>query len=137
MTDTITPSKRSKLMSKVRSKDTKPEMIVRRMVFKLGFRYRLHQSDLPGKPDLVFRKLKKIIFVHGCFWHKHSLPSCRLSRLPKSKLNYWLQKLESNKIRDKKNRAKLTQAGWKILIIWECQLKRLDRVKLRTEKFLR
>lgn len=118
--DNLTKQQRSERMSRVRSKDTKPEMAVRRLVHAMGFRYRLHSSDLPGKPDLVFPRLQKVIFVHGCFWHQH--PRC--GRKPKSKLGFWLKKLSQNRERDLRNQQELRRLGWKILIVWECQLSR-------------
>lgn len=121
-------------MSIIRSKDTKPEMLVRSMVHRLGYRFRLHKADLPGKPDLVFASRKKIIFIHGCYWHGHE--KCRKGQLPKSNLEYWQPKIEGNKKRDKKNYKILKAADWKILTIWQCELKKLETVKKRIVKFL-
>lgn len=118
--DNLSRKQRSERMSLVRSADTGPEMVVRRMVHGMGFRYRLHARDLPGVPDLVFPRLRKIIFVHGCFWHQH--PGC--GRLPKSRQDFWMRKLSQNRERDMKNQRKLRSIGWRILIVWECQLKR-------------
>jgi DNA mismatch endonuclease, patch repair protein len=120
--DTLTKQERSERMSLVRSKDTKPEMLVRKMVHGMGFRYRLHVSDLPGKPDLVFPHLRKTIFVHGCFWHQH--PGC--GRQPKTRKGFWLSKLSQNRERDLRNQQELRRLGWKSLIVWECQLKRAN-----------
>lgn len=121
-------------MAKVRSKDTKPEMIVRRLIYSLGFRYRLHRKDLPGKPDLVFFRRKKVIFVHGCFWHEHS---CRAGlKKPKSNQGYWLPKLERNVQRDRENQEQLVKMGWKVLIIWECELKNKDDLIEKLKSFL-
>ena len=131
MADKLTPSHRSRNMAAIRSKDMKPELIVRRLVHSLGYRYRLHRKDLPGKPDLVFGPRKRVIFVHGCFWHQHDDPNCRDGRMPKSRLDYWEPKLRRNLERDKDNQRKLEQAGWKVLIVWECETK--DAAKL-TEK---
>ncbi len=111
-------------MALIHSKDTKPEMTVRKLVHSLGFRYRLHVRDLPGRPDLVFRSRSKVIFVHGCFWHMHS--KCRSRRIPSG--NYWPQKLAGNRTRDQRNRRQLAKAGWKVLVVWECEMK--DRAKL-------
>ena len=122
-------------MSRVRSKNTEPEMQVRRLVHRMGYRYRLHQVDLPGKPDLVFRKHKSVIFVNGCFWHRHSDSSCKLARMPKSNLDYWKPKLEANKLRDKMNIKKLRLQGWKILVIWECQIKNIKIIDKQIRKF--
>ena len=118
-------------MSKVHSKDTTPEMKVRRMVHSMGYRYSLHRSDLPGKPDLVFRRLKKVIFVHGCFWHMHL---CK--ELPKSNLEYWKPKLEDNVKRDRKVRRELKKLGWDVLVVWECWTKKPETLHRRLAKFL-
>ena len=122
-------------MSRIRSKDTEPEMTVRRMVHAMGFRYRLHQCQLPGTPDLVFPGRKKVIFIHGCFWHRHA-KRCPLTRLPKSRLDFWLPKLEKNRLRDDQNRRRLRAAGWRVLTLWECQLRKMDLIRLRVMTFL-
>lgn len=127
--DTLTSQERSKRMGLVRSRDTKPEMIVRRLVHSMGFRYCLHRKDLPGKPDLVFPKLHKAIFVHGCFWHRHPDSKCPFARLPKSRLEFWLPKLEANRTRDEKNVEALSKAGWCVLTVWECHLK--DKIEIQ------
>lgn len=132
MTDKITPAERSALMAKVR--DTKPEMLVRRMVFRMGHRYRLHRRDLPGAPDLVFGARRKVIFVHGCFWHQHS--GCRGARTPSSRATYWGPKLAGNVERDQRNRRLLRRAGWSALTIWECELRSLSRLEQRIASFL-
>jgi DNA mismatch endonuclease (patch repair protein) len=132
--DTLSPRDRSVRMSLVRGADTKPEMKVRSIVHRLGFRYRLHVSKLPGKPDLVFPKLHKVLFVHGCFWHRHS--GCLLARLPKSRLDFWKPKLEGNRKRDLLNAAQLRKAGWKVGIVWECELVKSDRLTTKIERFL-
>ncbi|MEX1026702.1 MAG: very short patch repair endonuclease [Candidatus Paceibacterota bacterium] len=119
--DNLSESERSERMGRVRSKDTKPEMTVRRLVHSLGYRYRLHSADLPGKPDLVFPSRKCVIFVHGCFWHRHA--GCPRCRLPKSRVDFWKPKLEANKQRDIMNKRRLTRLGWRYLVIWECQIK--------------
>src|SRR4051794_28993549 len=118
--DPLTPEQRSAVMSRVRCKDTRPEMIVRRLVHGLGYRYRLHPSDLPGKPDLVFRRSRKVLFIHGCFWHLHE--NCPLCRPPKSRLEFWRPKLETNKERDRVVAARLHELGWSVMTIWECEL---------------
>jgi len=117
----LTPAQRSETMRRVQGKDTGPELTVRRMVYGMGFRYRLHVKALPGKPDLVFPARAKVIFVHGCFWHGHD---CRagLNR-PSSNRRYWTPKLERNRRRDRVNRARLRRLGWRVLVVWECQLK--------------
>lgn len=121
-------------MGRVRSRDTAPEMLVRRLTYALGYRYRLHGKNLPGKPDLVFRSRRKVIFVHGCFWHRH--PGCALARLPKSRQEFWLPKLETNRQRDLKAESALQEIGWAVLTIWECELGDTDKVKDRIKEFL-
>ncbi len=132
--DSVTPARRSEIMGRVRSRDTKPEMVVRRMIYGMGYRYRLYAKDLPGKPDLVFRSRRKVIFVHGCFWHRHS--GCVLARLPKSRKDFWLPKLEANRQRDIKNKKALHKLGWSVLIIWECELAGLETLETRIRGFL-
>lgn len=112
-------------MSKVRGKNTTPELAVRKLVFSLGYRYRLHAKNLPGKPDLVFPGRKKAIFVHGCFWHSHD---CKFGHPPSSRQDYWLPKLEANRRRDSQKSEELIKLGWKVLVIWQCEIK--DTVKL-------
>jgi DNA mismatch endonuclease, patch repair protein len=109
-------------------------MVVRRLIFGMGYRYRLHATDLPGRPDIVFRGRGKVIFVHGCFWHRHE--GCALARMPKSRLDFWLPKLEANKQRDKRNKRRLALGGWKVLTIWECQLKNASRLQQILGRFL-
>lgn len=121
-------------MALVRGKDTKPELAVRRMIWRMGFRYRLHAKDLPSKPDIVFRQRKKVIFVHGCFWHRHG--DCPLTRLPKSRTAFWKKKLNANADRDSKNIGLLTRLGYRVLVVWECQLRRPQRVAGRLKRFL-
>jgi DNA mismatch endonuclease, patch repair protein len=122
------------MMAAVRSKNTQPEMLVRRLVHSMGYRYRLHAVWLPGKPDLVFAGRRKIIFVHGCFWHQHR--GCKGSHLPKSNTGYWLPKLERNRIRDAENLRVLRRAGWRCLILWECELRRSAAQVRRIKRFL-
>lgn len=135
--DSLSPRQRSERMSRVRGKDTKPEMIVRRFVHGLGYRYRLHCTDLLGKPDLVFRPRGKIIFVHGCFWHQHDDENCALSRLPKSRQSFWLPKLERNRERDLENQRKLQCLGWQILVVWECELRNREELEFKLKEFLK
>jgi len=118
--DTLTPEDRSRIMSLVRSKDTKPEMIVRRLVHRLGYRYRLHVHDLPGSPDLVFPSRRSVIFVSGCFWHRHNCPNGH--RLPKTRTRWWYEKLEGNRRRDKAQHKRLRRQGWRVMVVWECQI---------------
>lgn len=121
------------MMAAVRSKDTQPEMLVRRLVHKMGFRYRLHRADLPGKPDLVFVAKRKIIFVNGCFWHQHG---CKFSHLPKSNISYWAPKLERNRSRDARHLEELSAAGWQCLVLWECELANSIVLAERIRRFL-
>ncbi|RSK23942.1 very short patch repair endonuclease [Hymenobacter metallilatus] len=127
MADTLSIVERSKLMSSVRTKDTNPEMLVRRYLHGQGFRYRLQDKQLPGKPDIVLTKHKTVIFIHGCFWHKHG-PSCsKKARVPQSNTEFWEVKLASNVQRDRFVQDALQAAGWKVLVVWECELKRAHR----------
>lgn len=121
-------------MGRVRNKDTKPEIRVRRLVHSLGYRYRLHSGKLPGCPDMVFPGRKKVIFVHGCFWHRHE--GCVRCRLPKSKLDFWVPKLEKNRLRDIENQAKLRELGWDVLVVWECEAEEAAGLPGRIMNFL-
>ena len=123
-------------MAAIKSKDTKPELIVRRIATAFGFRYRLHCKDLPGKPDLVFRARKKIIFVHGCFWHMHIKATCLDARAPKSNTGYWTPKLARNVARDKEHATKLRRAGWRVLVIWDCETRDINKTAKRIGAFL-
>lgn len=131
MTDTVSVEKRSEVMSRVGSKDTKPELLIRQGLHALGFRYRLHVKDLPGKPDVVFPRYNSLIFINGCFWHGHC---CNLYRFPKSNINYWKDKISRNIERDRSNIKSLADDGWRILIVWECATK--GRTRLPIEKVL-
>lgn len=119
--DTMTPQQRSRCMSHIRSRDTKPELIVRKFLFAKGLRYRVNARRLPGTPDLVFRKYKTAVFVNGCFWHGHE--GCRYYRLPKSNVDFWKNKIDRNIARDAATDAALTAAGWRVVRVWECELK--------------
>lgn len=121
MADVLSREQRSYCMSRIRGKDTKPEYIIRKGLFALGFRYRLHQRSLPGCPDLVFSRRRAVIFVHGCLWHKHG---CPLFRWPKSNAEFWRNKITRNSRNDAENIVKLNAAGWRVLIVWECTLRR-------------
>lgn len=132
--DSVSKKERSRIMARVRSKDTRPEMAVRKVVWGLGYRYRLHRKDLAGCPDMVFPGRGKVIFVHGCFWHRHK--GCALARMPKSRLDFWESKLNSNAVRDKRNTRVLCQQGWKVMTVWECELKNMDRVMAAARRFL-
>ncbi|UJD78606.1 DNA mismatch endonuclease Vsr [Serratia rubidaea] len=135
MTDIFNKEKRSDIMSKVRSKNTKPEIMVRKGLYSKGFRYRLYLDQLPGKPDLCLKKYNAVIFVHGCLWHWHG---CSRSRMPSSNMDYWVKKINNNRVRDQKNIVKLLNSGWRVLIIWECSVKKtlLDKTLLLTHKWL-
>lgn len=136
MVDTLTPAERSERMGRVRGKNTKPEMVVRRLVHGMGYRYRLHDRDLPGCPDLVFPRFRKALFVHGCFWHRHTAPACKLARLPKSRLDFWRPKLEGNRRRDEENQAALLIRGWRFMVIWECEIKAIHDLGSKIQSFL-
>ena len=134
MVDVHTKKQRSYNMSRIRCKNTKPEIIVRSIVHRMGYRYSLHRKDLPGKPDLVLVKHRKVIFVHGCFWHMHR---CRYGRvIPKTNKKFWKIKREGNVDRDKRNLRKLRKEGWKVLVIWECQTRNSEKLIDKLEKFL-
>jgi len=127
------PEERSALMARIRSKNTKPEMTVRRLIFAMGYRYRLHKRELPGKPDLVFPGRKRVIFVHGCFWHAHS---CKRGFKPKTNVEFWTKKLQANQLRDERAVSELRGAGWECLTIWECELHDMERLGERIQEFL-
>ncbi len=120
MVDTLTPAQRSERMSRIRSRDTKPEILLRKALHRLGFRYRVHGSGLPGKPDIVLAKYKTAIFVHGCFWHRH--PGCKIATIPKSNTEFWIEKFSRNVARDERSTAKLDELGWRVLVAWECEV---------------
>ena len=132
--DTISKEKRSWNMSRIRSKDTRPEKIVRSILHLMGYRFRLHQKSLPGKPDIVLKKYKTVIFVHGCFWHRHS--GCKFAYNPKSRKKFWQKKFEDNIRRHKVVEKELKKLGWKIVVVWECQLKYEKRLSSRLKKAL-
>jgi DNA mismatch endonuclease (patch repair protein) len=134
MSDVLTREQRRRNMAAIRSKNTKPEMVVRRLVHSLGFRFRLHRSDLPGKPDLTFPKMRKVIFVHGCFWHMHDCPYGRVS--PKSNAEFWARKRQSNVERDNRAVEVLATLGWQMLIIWECETRNLQNLQISIVSFL-
>jgi len=134
LTDILSPEERSKRMSLIRGTGSAPEIKLRRLVHGMGFRYRLHVRELPGKPDLVFPSRHAIIFMHGCFWHRHS--GCKLARLPKSKLEFWKPKLDANKKRDISNQRQLKDLGWRVLVVWECEMVDAERVSINVRNFL-
>jgi len=132
--DVLTKEQRSYCMSRIRKTDTKPELVVRSIVHRLGYRFRLYRKDLPGCPDIVLPRHRKVIFVHGCWWHRHN---CKLGkRKPKTRIDYWIPKLQGNKERHKKNLRKLRKLGWKVLTIWECQTRKPEKLVQKLVKFL-
>jgi DNA mismatch endonuclease, patch repair protein len=132
--DTLTVAERSARMAKIRSKNTKPELLVRKLAYHLGYRFRLHRTGLPGRPDLVFPSRRKVIFVHGCFWHAHE--NCKTANRPKSRRAYWDTKFENNRKRDQANCAALKRDGWRVLTVWECEAKRAAKLAPRLSRFL-
>jgi DNA mismatch endonuclease (patch repair protein) len=127
MVDTISKEKRSWNMSRIRGKDTKPEIIVRSMLHRMGYRFRLHRKDLPGKPDIVLPKYNTVIFVHGCFWHRHK--RCKYAYNPKSRVTFWENKFAETVKRDKQHLKQLKENGWEVFIVWECKTKDMDKLK--------
>lgn len=133
MTDRLDPARRRHLMQQVKGKDTEPEKAVRSLLHRLGYRFRLHRKDLPGTPDIVFPGRGLAIFVHGCFWHGHG---CRIGKLPKSRLDYWQPKIEANRERDRRKQAALTDAGWRVAEVWQCELVDRDGLADRLRRVL-
>ena len=134
MTDTVSDAKRSEIMSRIRDRDTKPELVVRRIAHRLGFRFRLHCKDLPGRPDLVFPKYRAVVLVHGCFWHRH--PGCRYASSPKTRVDFWHSKFENNVARDRRDETALRDRGWRVLVIWGCETKDHDALAARLLAYL-
>ena len=126
MVDTLTPPERSRRMALIRSRNTKPEIFVRSLLHRLRYRFRIHQAQLPGRPDIVFPKRRKVVFVHGCFWHQH--PGCKIAHLPRSRQEYWAAKFEANCRRDAEHLNLLLAEGWEVCVVWECELK--DQARL-------
>lgn len=133
--DILAPEQRSRLMSRIRGKNTGPELKVRRLAYALGFRYRLHRRDLPGSPDLVFASRRKAIFVHGCYWHRH--PGCRYAYLPKSNVEFWQAKFAANVARDEIATRALKESGWQVLLVWECETRDTEALQCRLAHFLK
>lgn len=131
--DTRSPEQRRRIMQAVKSKDTTPELLVRRLLHRLRYRFRLHRKDLPGRPDIVLPKYRKVILVHGCFWHSHG---CAKGQPPKSRQDYWLPKLEANVNRDRDKTAQLEQLGWSVLIVWQCETKDVDGLTRKLQAFV-
>ena len=119
MTDIVSSEQRSRIMSRIRGRDTTPELVVRRMAHRLGFRFRLHPKDLPGRPDIVFPRFRAAVFVHGCFWHRHN--GCRYAYTPKSRVAFWTEKFKKNVAHDRRSEEALRNLGWRVLVIWECE----------------
>ena len=134
MVDHVDQTKRSRIMAAVHSEDTGPERVVRGIVHRLGYRFRLHVKTLPGRPDLVFPARRKVVFVHGCFWHRHR--NCRYATLPKSRRTFWEAKFAANVTRDRRNERQLKRMGWAILTVWQCELKKKERLTGRLDEFL-
>jgi len=132
--DSLTPERRSWNMFRIRSKNTKPEIRVRSLLHHMGYRFRLHQNNLPGKPDIVLPKYQTIVLVHGCFWHRH--PGCRYAYTPKSRIEFWQNKFKENIDRDLKVQKELKDLGWRILVVWECELKDIEVLANKLDKFL-
>lgn len=133
MADVFTPAKRSAIMARIKGQNTKPEILVRKLVHSLGYRFRLHQNKLPGKPDLVLPRHEKIIFVHGCFWHGHA--GCSRATVPSTNISFWQRKIQGNKRRDLSVRRKLRRKGWSILVVWQCQTRSIERLTDRLRCF--
>lgn len=131
--DPLTKAERSERMSRIRNANTQPELAVRRLVYSMGYRYRLRSGSLPGNPDLVFGSRRKVIFVHGCFWHQHG---CGVYRMPRTRLGFWEPKLAGNRARDLEVQRQLRVRGWGILVLWECELRDMERVRRRIRRFL-
>jgi DNA mismatch endonuclease, patch repair protein len=129
----MSPEKRSALMARIRGRDTKPEMIVRCLLHRMGYRFRLHGRDLPGRPDIVFRSRRTVVFVHGCFWHRHD---CGIAYMPKTRQQFWQDKFEGNVKRDQKVTNELKAAGWRVIVVWECQVDNLSALSTRLVKSL-
>lgn len=135
MTDRVTPEQRSRNMARVKGRDTKPERLVRSLIHGMGYRFRLHRADLPGKPDIVLPILRKVIIVNGCFWHGH--PDCRRSVRPSTNREFWDIKIDGNIARDARNLAALEALGWRVLIVWQCETKNHEALEAALERFLR
>lgn len=132
--DRLSPDRRAANMRAIRAKDTAPEMEVRRLAHALGYRFRLHRRNLPGSPDLVFPRRRKVVFVHGCYWHRHA--GCQFAYTPKSNADFWLQKFEGNQQRDQRALDRLQEAGWDSLIVWECETRDRSLLAARLQSFL-
>ena len=134
MIDIVSKEQRSRNMSRIRGRDTRPELVVRRIAHRMGFRFRLYRKDLPGTPDLIFPKHRLAVFVHGCYWHRHN--GCRFAYSPKSRVEFWTKKFEQNVERDSRNQTALRDLGWRVLVIWECETRDYGIVEDRLRKCL-
>lgn len=134
MADVLSPEQRRRNMSRIRGRDTEPEKIVRSMLHRMGYRFRLHRRDLPGRPDIVLPRLRSVIFVHGCFWHRH--PGCRYTTTPKTRAEFWQKKFDENVTRDRRNVAALQKSGWRVLCVWECETRDLEALEHQLQSFL-
>ena len=134
MIDIVDSKRRSEIMSRIKGRDTKPEIVVRRIAHRLGFRFRLYRKDLPGRPDLVFPRYRAVIFVHGCFWHRH--PGCRYAYSPKTRVQFWVEKFRKNVERDRRNIQALHKLGWRVLVIWECETRSDAGIQQHLRRFL-
>ena len=133
--DSVSPERRSEIMGLIKAKNTRPELSVRRLLHRLGYRFRLHRKDLPGRPDIVLPKHRVAVFVHGCFWHRH--PGCPQTRTPKSRVEFWVEKFLGNIRRDEAARRRLIEAGWRVLVIWECELVDVEALAGKIQAFIR
>jgi DNA mismatch endonuclease (patch repair protein) len=133
--DSVSPERRSEIMGRVAGENTGPEIAVRRLLHRLGYRFRLHRKNLPGKPDVVLPKWRTVVLIHGCFWHRHD--GCPNTRTPKSKVEFWTRKFAENVERDRKAKAQLESLGWRVLVIWECELKDVEALAERVEHFIK
>lgn len=132
--DILTPEERSRMMGRIKGRNTKPEMVVRSLCHAMGLRFRLHRKNLPGSPDLVFPKYKLCLFVHGCFWHHH--PGCKYAYTPKTRLDFWLPKLQRNVERDREKEEALRALGWRVEVVWECETRHVDTLESRLRDIL-
>ncbi len=132
--DRLTKEERSRNMARIRGKDTKPELLVRSLLHGMGYRFRLHRKDLPGKPDIVLPKYESVVLVHGCFWHRHK--GCQYAYMPKTRVSFWKKKFKENIDRDKNNLSQLEELGWNVLTVWECETRDLQKLKDRLQAFL-
>lgn len=135
MVDIISEAQRSWNMSRIKGKDTQPELLVRSLLHKLGYRFRIHRKDLPGKPDIILPRYKTVVFVHGCYWHRHK--GCKYAYTPKSRVSFWAEKFKGNVERDKKHQKQLKEMGWTVHVIWECEVEKdIEKVRARLQQLL-